>query len=100
MPHDNVEHTLMQALGNTDPDDTTDPQLTAATAVSQAGPQSLPLVPPPQHHHQSNEVVNTAKDPFSVLSRIPGDIKQVRERLFDLEESIEFTQSDWDKYWP
>ena len=85
MPHDQVEDHLIQALGQ-DNDDTTDPALTAP--------------PPPQPISQPVQSINTAKDPFSVLSRIPVDIAHVRERLFSLEEPVEFSHSDWEKYWP
>jgi hypothetical protein len=85
MPHDQVEDHLIQALGH-DNDDTTDPALTAP--------------PQPQPLSQSIQPLNSAKDPFSVLSRIPADIAEVRLRLFDLEDSVEFSPGDWDKYWP
>lgn len=64
--------------------DTTDPQLTHLH------------LPPPDPQVETNN----AKDPFSVLSRIPVDIASVRERLFTLEEPVEFSAQDWDKYWP
>jgi hypothetical protein len=108
--HDNVEHHLIQALSGqhdhqhdhqhdpgdphqqhhvVDPDDTTDPALT--------GPPPVPAVP---IVHSIQPTHNTAKDPFSVLSRIPPDIAQVRQQLFLLEEPVEFSSGDWDKYWP
>jgi hypothetical protein len=91
--HDQVEHHLIQALGHEqhhDPDDTTDPALTGADPPPQP---AVPIV-------QSLQPTNTAKDPFSVLSRIPPDIAQVRQQLFLLEEPVEFSQADWEKYWP
>jgi len=43
---------------------------------------------------------STTKDTFSVLSRVPADIAHVRQRLFELEEPVEFSAVDWEKYWP
>ena len=85
MPHDQVEDHLIHALGQ-DNDDTTDPALTAP--------------PPPAPVSQLVEPLNTAKDPFSVLSRIPADIAAVRQQLFALEEPVEFSLTQWEKYWP
>jgi len=40
------------------------------------------------------------KDNFSVLSRIPVDVREFRERVFRLDEPATFDAHQWDLYWP
>ena len=41
-----------------------------------------------------------SKEPFSVLTRIPLDVLEFREKVFRLDEPFTFSAQQWEKYWP
>ncbi|KAF2672195.1 hypothetical protein BT63DRAFT_452692 [Microthyrium microscopicum] len=47
-----------------------------------------------------NSSSSNSKEPFSVLTRIPDDVQEYREKVYLLEEPATFTAETWAKYWP
>jgi hypothetical protein len=60
-------------------------------------PQSLT---DPALTNQPQSGSSRSKELFSVLSRIPLDIQEFRQRIFLLEEPATFDAQQWEKYWP